>query len=75
MPESTHTRAASERLEPLLVGYDDLTKLLGVSRRGLQRMVHQGQLPSPRKLGRRTVFVLTEVRQAIAQLPSKAVSS
>lgn len=54
---------------PILIGYRDLCALLGVSRRHLQRMVHRDELPKPRSMGARRLFVLAEVMKAIADLP------
>lgn len=67
---STHTPADSKVPGPILVGYGDLCSLLGVSRRHLQRMVHRGELPKPRVMGNRRLFVVVEVMKAVESLPT-----
>lgn len=50
---------------PLFVSYSDLQRLVGLSRREIQRMVHRGQLPEPRSFGRRKLFDFAAVKVAL----------
>lgn len=71
MRNTPPTRAPSAPHGPILVGYGDLCSLLGVSRRHLQRMVQRGELPKPRIMGNRRLFVVAEVMKAVEALPTR----
>ena len=68
---ATHRPATSDPVpsQPWLLGYAELQRLLGISRREVQRMVHRGELPTPLRRGRRRLFVADEVRASILALP------
>jgi excisionase family DNA binding protein len=55
--------------EPLAYGYDELTAVVGLGRRTIERMVSMGEFPAPRKRGKRTLFLADEVRAWLQQLP------
>ena len=57
--------ALASKLIPLA----DLCKQLGVSRHTLRRWWLAGQMPMPRKLGHRLVFIERETDEFLAKLP------
>lgn len=69
MRNTPPTPPSSPPPRPILIGYRDLCSLLGVSRRHLQRMVLRDELPKPRSMGKRRLFVFAEVMKAIDSLP------
>jgi excisionase family DNA binding protein len=48
---------------------DEVRKLLGISTGTLYRAIAAGQLPPPRKLGRRALWPASELQQALDRLP------
>lgn len=48
--------------EDRLIPIKEVTKLLSVSARTVYRLIAAGTFPRPRKLGRKTLFLLSEVR-------------
>jgi excisionase family DNA binding protein len=53
--------------EPLLVGLDEVARLLGISLKTAKRMHLAGELPGMRRLRRRVLFDLAEVRAWVAR--------
>jgi excisionase family DNA binding protein len=50
-------------LEPLLVGLPEVAHLIGVSERTVKRMAAADELPGQRKIGRRLLFHLPEIKK------------
>lgn len=51
------------------LGVLELAALLGISRSSVYVLVADGHLPRPRKLGRRSVWLRSEVERALEKLP------
>lgn len=49
--------------------YQEVARRLGVSPRHVRRMVEQGLLPRPRKLGKSCRFDVHELERALERLP------
>jgi predicted DNA-binding transcriptional regulator AlpA len=54
-----------------LLSYTQVRSLIPLSKRDLQRRVASGCFPSPRKLGRRSLFVESEIRAFIETIKNK----
>lgn len=65
MTQRPSAERKNEPLPPLFVSYSDLQRLLGLSRREIQRMVHRRQLPEPRSFGRRKLFDYAAVQRTL----------
>lgn len=50
------TTSTPEKVAPLAITYADVTRLVGLSRRTLLRMIAVGKFPSPRRVGGRVLF-------------------
>jgi excisionase family DNA binding protein len=68
---STHDMCS---LEPLLDGHD-LERLLGLSDRTVRRMIANGLLPAPIRLGRTRRWRLADIRQVLERRPVAPDSS
>jgi predicted DNA-binding transcriptional regulator AlpA len=54
--------ADPQTIEPLLLSVTDTAKALGISSRMLQKLNSSGQLPTPIRLGRRTLWAADELK-------------
>jgi predicted DNA-binding transcriptional regulator AlpA len=54
-----------------LLGWPQVLALVPLSKRDLQRRVAAGIFPQPRKLGRRALFVASEIRAFIEKLKNQ----
>lgn len=50
---------------PLLIGVEELARMIGVSERTLWRLVSSGRVPAPVRIGRSTRWRLAEIREWI----------
>ena len=55
-------------IQPLFVGYADGATVLGISKTGFQNYVAKGILPPPKRLGKRKLWELTELIEAVRAL-------
>jgi predicted DNA-binding transcriptional regulator AlpA len=71
--ESTVSDAGDRRAEYSAICVNDAqaAKLLGISRSGLHRFVRLGLLPKPVKLGRRSLYRVSEIKQMIELLGAR----
>lgn len=51
-----------------LLSYPQVLSLIPLSKRDVQRRVASGRFPQPRKLGRRSLFVESEIRNFIESI-------
>lgn len=66
----SRTRQAPElRIEPISVGRDNAAAMLGIATSTFEAHVSRGNLPKPRQLGGRAVWLVAELRQAAESLP------
>jgi predicted DNA-binding transcriptional regulator AlpA len=54
-----------------LLSYTQVRSLIPLSKRDLQRRVASGRFPCPRKLGRRSLFVESEIRAFIETIKNR----
>lgn len=59
---------AQIQFSPICVSDLQAAKILGISRSGLHRFVRAGLLPRPIKLGRRSLYRVSELEQMINKL-------
>lgn len=59
---------AKIQFSPICVSDLQAAKILGISRSGLHRFVRAGLLPRPIKLGRRSLYRVSELEQMINHL-------
>jgi predicted DNA-binding transcriptional regulator AlpA len=56
-------------IEPIAVGRDHAAELLGLARSTFEIRVARRELPQPRQLGGRAVWLVRELREAAEALP------
>ena len=61
-----HMQEAPLGGERLLVGVRHVARMLGVSRNTVWKLNASGRMPSPIRLGRRTLWVITELEAWVA---------
>lgn len=66
-PDTTGSPAANDRLIPLA----DAQKVIGVSRSQVYRLLEDGALPKPAKVGRRVYFSEQELQAWVRQTLSR----
>ena len=62
----------ADRAAKLLWSFEDVALLLDLSPKEVRRMVQRGELPLPRRQGRRSLFLPDEIKAAIAKLPQES---
>jgi predicted DNA-binding transcriptional regulator AlpA len=75
--EVSSTDAPDQRasLSEICVNDSQAAKLLGISRSGLHRFVRAGLLPPPIKLGRRSLYRVSEIKLGIDSLAARCRTS
>lgn len=56
-------------IEPIAVGRHTAADLLGIGRSMFEAHVSAGRLPRPRQIGARSVWLVSELREAAQRLP------
>lgn len=62
-------------LPPLGVNREQAAELMGIGATSLDMLIEQGRAPQPRVVGSRTVYDVSELRQAFSQLPHRTDGS
>lgn len=60
-------------LEPIAVGRDEAAAMFSIGVSTFELRVSRGELPQPRQLGGRAVWLVDELRAAAASLPVSAM--